>query len=191
MSASRSQRNEAGSSGQEARGGRRARQRHVAPLGSALVLLAACTAPSSAAVPSVRAEFGIFYGGQVQERDEIPLSLDAARQRQGFRLTHTPPPEQALEVRWELGKPGQGRRVPDSQGRRARPRPVQLGRAHFRAGEPVFEQALPFAPNDPPGLWNLRVLVGDRVVLERPFVVYDPVERTRREKAAVEADGGL
>jgi hypothetical protein len=94
-------------------------------------------------------------------------------------------------VRWELGKPGQGRRVSDSQGRRARPRPVQLGRAHFRSGEPVFEQALAFAPDDPLGLWNIRVLVGDRVVLERPFVVYDPVERARREKAAVEADGGL
>jgi hypothetical protein len=68
---------------------------------------------------------------------------------------------------------------------------VQLGRAHFRAGEPVFEQALPFAPDDPLGLWNLRVLVGERVVLERPFVVYDPVERERREKAAAELDGGF
>jgi hypothetical protein len=162
-----------------------------APLRSALVLLAACTAPESAAAPNVRAEFGIFYGGQVQERDEIPHSLDAARQRQGFRLTHTPPPSQPLEVRWELGKPGQGRRVSDSHGRRARPRPVQLGRAHFRPGEAVFEQALPFAPGDPLGLWNLRVLVGDRAVLERPFVVYDAAERARRDKAAFEADGGL
>jgi len=157
---------------------------------AALVLLAACTAPSNAAVPGVRAEFGIFYGGQVQQRDEIPLSLDSARQRQGFRLTSTPPPAQPLEVRWELGKPGQGRRTPDSQGRRARPRPVQLGRAHFRAGEAVFEQALPFAPDDPLGLWNIRVLVGDRVVLERPFVVYDAIERARREQAAAEADAG-
>ena len=191
MSARPAQRTEAVQSGQGARCGRRVRQRRGAPLGSALVLLAACAAPESAGVPSVRAEFGIFYGGQVQERDEIPLSLDAARQRQGFRLTRTPPPAEALEVRWELGKPGQGRRAPDSQGRRARPRPVQLGRAHFRAGEPVFEQALPFAPNDPLGLWNIRVLVGDRVVLERPFVVYDSAERARREKAAAEADGGF
>lgn len=153
--------------------------------------LAACTAPESATAPGIRAEFGIFYGGQVQERDDIPLSLDATRQRQGFRLTHTPPPAEPLEVRWELGKPGQGRRAPDSQGRRARPRPVQLGRAHFRAGEAVFEQALPFAPDDPLGLWNLRVLAGDQVVLERPFVVYDPVERARREQAAADLDGGF
>lgn len=191
MSANPSQRAAASARGQGARGERRARLSRAAPFASALVLLAACTAPSNAAVSSVHAEFGIFYGGQVQERDEIPLSLDATRQRQGFRLTHSPPPAQALEVRWELGKPGQGRRVSDSQGRRARPRPVQLGRAHFRAGEPVFEQALPFAPDDPLGLWNIRVLVGDRVVLERPFVVYDPVERARREKAIAEADGGF
>ena len=157
---------------------------------AALALLAACTTPSHATAPGVRAEFGLFYGGQVQERDEIPLSLDTARQRQGFRLTYTPPPAQPLEVRWELGKPGQGRRTPDSQGRRGRPRPVELGRAHFRSGEPVFEQPLAFAPDDPLGLWNIRVLVGDRVVLERPFVVYDPVERARREQALAEADAG-
>ena len=159
--------------------------------GLGLALLCACTAPSDLTAPGISAEFGVLYGGQVQERDEIPFSLDTARQRQGFRLTHTPAPAQPLEVRWELGKPGQGRRTPDSQGRRARPRAVQLGRAHFRAGEPVFEQALPFAPDDPLGLWNLRVLVGDRVVLERPFVVYDAVERARRELAASEADAGL
>lgn len=156
-----------------------------------LAPLAACTAPNQAAAPGIHAEFGIFYGGQVQQRDEIPLSLDAARQRQGFRLTLSPPPQQALEVRWELGKPGQGRRVPDSQGRRARPRSVQLGRAHFRAGEAVFEQALAFLPDDPLGLWNIRVLLGDRVVLERPFVVYDAVERARREQAAAEVDAGF
>lgn len=157
----------------------------------ALALLAACTTPSKAGEPEIRAEFGIFYGGQVQERDQLPFSLDSARQRQGFRLTHTPPPARALEVRWELGKPGQGRRTPDSQGRRARPRPVQLGRAHFRAGEAVFEQALPFAPDDPLGLWNIRVLVAERVVLERPFVVYDAVERARRRQAAADSDAGI
>jgi hypothetical protein len=163
----------------------------IAAVGAlAIALLAACTAPGKTE-PEIEAEFGIFYGGQVQEREQIPLSLDSARQRQGFRLTHTPPPARALEVRWELGKPGQGRRTPDSQGRRARPRPVQLGRAHFRAGEAVFEQALPFAPGDPLGLWNIRVLVADRVVLERPFVVYDAVERARRRQTAADSDAGM
>lgn len=157
----------------------------------ALALSSSCTPSADAAGAGIVAEFGVFYGGQVQERDEIPFSLDVSRQRQGFRLTHTPPPAEPLEVRWELGKPGRGRRVPDSQGRRARPRAVQLGRAHFRPGEPVFEQALPFTADDPLGLWNLRVLVGERVVLERPFVVYDAAQRARRERAAAEADAGF
>jgi hypothetical protein len=157
----------------------------------ALAGLAACEARGNAAPHSgVRAEFGIFYGGQVQERDEIPFELDAAKQRQGFRLIASLPPKQALEVHWELGRAGRGRRVPDSQGRKARARQVQLGRAHFRPGEPVFEQVLPFAPDDPMGLWNIRVLVGDQVVIDRPFVVFDPVERSRRREAAADSDAG-
>jgi hypothetical protein len=163
----------------------------------ALVMLAAplpfagCDAPSAAAHMSSSAEFGIFYGGQVQERDEIPMVLDAARQRVGFRLTLSPPPQQALEVRWALGRPGVGRRVPDSKGRRARPRQVQLGLAHFRPGEAVFEQLTPFDPGDPLGLWNIRVQLGDQIVIDRPFVVYDAAERARREQDLAAPDAGL
>jgi hypothetical protein len=157
----------------------------------AVLVLAACDAsPNSAEEAGLHAQFGIFYGGQVQERDEIPLSLDPAKQRQGFRVTESPPPVEPLEVRWELGKPGRGRRVADSQGRKARPRYVQLGRAHFRPGEGVFEQAISFAPDDPLGLWNIRVLVGDAVVIDRPFLVFDPIERARQQEAAEDGDAG-
>lgn len=183
----------AGEAGQRLRWGAPSSLPHSRPLGLALLglALAACQAPGDREAPGLEAEFGVFYGGQVQELDDIPLSLDSARQRQGFRLELTPPPEQALEVRWELGKAGQGRPVPDSEGRRARPREVQRGRAHFRPGEPVFEQVLPFAPGDPLGLWNIRVLLAERVVIERPFVVYDPIERSRqREAAASRQDAG-
>jgi hypothetical protein len=152
--------------------------------------LVACEAPGEGAPPAMRAEFGILYGGQVQQRDEIPFELDTARQRQGFRLTQSPPATRALEVHWELGKPGKGRRQTDSRGRKARPRQVQLGRAHFRPGEALFEQVLPFFPDDPLGLWNIRVLVDNRVVIDRPFVVFDPVERTRRREAAEQSDAG-
>jgi hypothetical protein len=156
-----------------------------------LLALAACEAgANNAEVAGVHAQFGVFYGGQVQERDEIPLALDPAKQRQGFRITESPPPIEPLEVRWELGKPGRGRRVADSQGRKARPRYVQLGRAHFRPGEAVFEQAISFAPDDPLGLWNIRVLVGDDVVIDRPFLVFDPIERARQQEAADDADAG-
>jgi hypothetical protein len=159
-------------------------------LGLAL-LGVACEAPSAAAHGAGESfEFGVFYGGQIQERDEIPFELDPSRQRLGFRLTLSPPPATPVEVRWELGRPGAGRRVADGQGRKARPRTVQLGRAHFRAGEPVLEQLVAFSPGDPAGLWNMRVLLGERVVIDRPFLVYDPVERARRELSAG-ADAGL
>ena len=165
-------------------------------LGSALGLLLAnasalsCEAPGRPE-PGVVAEFGIFYGGQIQERQEIPAEVDRTRQLQGFRLRLEPPPAHPLEVRWELGMPGAGRFVQDSQGRRARPRRVQLGQARWRPGEAVFEQALPFLPGDPLGLWNIRVLVGSHVVMDRPFVVYDERSRNRRLRALAERDGGL
>lgn len=87
--------------------------------------------------------------------------------------------------------PGSGQRVADSQGRKARRRKAKLGQARWRPGETVFEQVLPFSPGDPLGLWNIRVLVGSRVVLDRPFLVYDPEERERRLRERREKDGGL
>jgi hypothetical protein len=153
--------------------------------------LASCDARGEGTPPGgVKAEFGVFYGGQVQQLDEIPFELDAAKQRQGFRLTVSPPPARALQVRWEIGRPGRGRRVPDSQGREARPRSVQLGRAHFRPGEPVFEQVLAFGPDDALGLWNIRVLMDDQVVIDRPFVVFDAASRARRREALADSDAG-
>jgi hypothetical protein len=156
-----------------------------------LLMSTACEAQGAAASVSADAEFGVFYGGQVQEREEIPLELDGARQTLGFRLTVSPPPGQALEVLWALGGPGVGKRVADGQGRKARPRQVRMGRAHFRPGEAVFEQPTPFAPGDPPGLWNIRVQLGEHVVLDRPFLVYDAVERARRQRDVSAADAGL
>jgi hypothetical protein len=153
--------------------------------------LPACEAPSAARARAPRAEFGVLYGGQVQERQELPFELDPSRQRMGFRLTLTPAPADALEVRWELARPGAGRRVADNQGRKARPRQVQLGRAHFRPGEPTFEQVLTFSPGDPLGLWSIRVQLGAEVVIDRPFLVYDPAERTRQREAFDRSDAGL
>lgn len=146
--------------------------------------LAACDAPGTGAAPSV--EFGVFYGGQVQEREELPLQ--PGRLRHGLRVTLPSPAREALEVRWAIGKPGTGRRLPDARGRKARHRELVLGRGHFRRGEAVFEQPTPFAASDPPGLWNIRVWVADELLLERPFLVYDPVERAR---AISEADAAL
>jgi hypothetical protein len=157
----------------------------------AIALALSCKLPVNESPPEVLAEFGIFYGGQVQEREQVPFHVDSTRQTQGFRLQLPSPPRQPIEVRWELGMPGSGQRVMDSQGRRARPRKAKLGQARWRPDETVFEQVVPFNPGDPLGLWNIRVLVGSRVVLDRPFLVYDPEERARHLRERQERDGGL
>jgi hypothetical protein len=139
----------------------------------------------------VRPELGIFYGGQVQEAQEIPFELDASRQTFGFRLRLDPAPHQPLDIRWELAMAGAGRPRRDSQGRLARPRKVLLGQARWRPGESTFEQTLPLSAGDPLGLWSVRVLVGDRVVLDRPFLVYDALERSRNRPTPFDSDAGL
>jgi len=166
-------------------------RRRWARLGLLLLALAGCDAPGTPGARATRAEFGVLYGGQVQERDELPFELDESRQRFGFRLTLAPAPQDAPEVRWELGRPGKGRRVADSLGQKARPRQVELGRASFRPGEATFEQPLRFAPGDPLGLWNIRVQLGSEVVIERAFLVFDPLERARREATEPRSDAGL
>jgi hypothetical protein len=154
-------------------------------------VLVACNGGRALTEPQLSAEFGIFYGGQVQERDELPLELDRTRQLQGFRLQLDPPPQRPLEVRWELGRPGVGRALLDSQGRRARPRKVELGQARWRPGERLFEQTLPFSPGDPLGLWNMRVLLDGQIVIERPFLVYDAAQRSQRLSLHADRDAGL
>ena len=81
---------------------------HPRPLGLALLglALAACQAPGDPEAPGLEAKFGVFYGGQVQELDDIPLSLDSARQRQGFRLELTPPPELYRQFGGDMGLGG-------------------------------------------------------------------------------------
>lgn len=152
--------------------------------------LLSCVEPARPPAGEARAEFGIFYGGQVQERQEIPFEIDASKQMLGFRVQLSPPPREALDIRWELGMPGAGRPRRDSQGRLSRPRKTLLGQARWRIGEATFEQPLQLEPGEPLGLWNIRVLIGGRVVLDRPFVVYDAIARKRNAPAPFESDAG-
>jgi hypothetical protein len=56
-----------------------------------------------------------------------------------------------------------------------------------RAGETRFDRTVSFEPGDPLGLWNVRVVVRDMVVLDRPFEVFDAEERQKNASA----DAGL
>jgi hypothetical protein len=133
------------------------------------------------------AEFGIFYGGQIQERREIPFVVDEAKQQQGFRLLLREAAEEPTLVRWELSRPGrtrnEGTSDPDA-------RVTQLGEAQLPRGERKFEQRLPLAAGDPLGLWNIRVTIGDRLAIDRSFTVYDRAQRRLAKKRARTHDAG-
>jgi hypothetical protein len=130
--------------------------------------LAACDRGSTPLV--AEAELGIFYGGQVQERDAIPFELDRGRQIQGFRLTFSKPLERDVHVRWEVDKPD-----PARQAREARV--VRLAEATAAAGQRRFEQVLPFLPGEPLGIYNVRVFVERQLVIDRAIHVTEPKRR--------------
>ena len=132
----------------------------VATLASA-ALLACDRTPRP---PAVRATFGVFFGGQIQDRQEIPLVLDRARQSLGFRLEFAEPPSADRRVEWELDKPA-GKKPGDTS------RVVAFGQARARAGETVLDVPLAFQPNDRPGAWRVRVVLDGQRVLDRAFTV--------------------
>ncbi len=141
--------------------------------------------------PVASARFGVFFGGQIQERKEIPLVMDRAKQSLGFRIEFSEPLPQPLAIRWELDMPGAGRRVRDAHGRIGKGRVTKLGEAKARMGLARFDQELPFTPGDSIGTWNVRVLVGDDVVIDRPFLVYDRAARRRAEREQKRASADM
>jgi hypothetical protein len=130
--------------------------------GFALAPLAACRRDDTP--PEVQAHFGIFFGGQVQEREKIPLIADRARQSVGIRLEFASPPRTEQNVRWELEKPAPGK---TSDGTRI----VAYGESRTRIGATVLDVPLAFQASDRPGSWRVRVSLDGRRVLDRPFTV--------------------
>lgn len=126
------------------------------------------------AEPERRAQLGIFFGGQIQERDEIPFTLDRAKQTQGFRIDFGRPLSASAKIRWEVDRP----RV------RGPGRATELGQAEARVGQERFDQEIRFEPGQPLGTWNFRVLVEDDLVIDRPVLVYDARARRRAIREA-------
>jgi len=131
----------------------------------ALCAVLGCEKPSEA--PAVDAKFGIFFGGQVQERDELPLVLDRTRQSHGIRLDFREPPERALRVAWEIEKPGVSKLEDGGK-------LVEYGETKARVGEQRLEIPLAFRPTDRAGPWRVRVTVAEHGVLDRAFRVVPP-----------------
>lgn len=151
-----------------------------------LGLFAACKpTPQS---PFERAEFGVVFGGQIQERSEVPFELDATKQTLGFVVQLREPLRTPTSLHWELSKPG-----PLGAGRLADPlnRRVELFDAPVPAGQTQIQKAVNLEPGDSLGLWNIRVTLGDQLAIDRAFMVFDPATRTRKQRPSPVVDAGL
>jgi hypothetical protein len=107
-------------------------------------------------------EFGVFFGGQVQELKEIAKELDPARQRYGFRLTFRGPLAKEVPVSWEISLPATDKSAP---------RAANVGQTAAKAGQSVLDVPLSFRPTDPLGSWHAKVMAAGVVVIDRDFQV--------------------
>jgi hypothetical protein len=135
----------------------------VRGLWCAAVLLLACERTPPGVVKE--AEFGVFFGGQVQELKEIAKELDPGRQQHGFRLTFRAPLSRDVPVAWELSLP-----ATDKGG----PRAALVGQASAKVGQRLLEVPLAFRPTDPLGSWHAKVSADGLVVIDRDFTVVAP-----------------
>jgi hypothetical protein len=136
----------------------------TAVLISAWVVLGCARAPESVVA---EAEFGVFFGGQVQERKEIAKELDPGRQRHGFRLTFRKALARDVKVSWEIS-------LPVNEKDKAAPRAALVGEALARAGESRLDVPLAFRPTDPLGVWHAKVMADQSVVIDRDFTLVAP-----------------
>jgi hypothetical protein len=139
-----------------------------------VISLAACNDPADSRVVK-QAEFGVFFGGQVQELRTIKKELDPGRQRHGFRLTFAGPLARELPVTWEISLP-----VPAQGG----PRAASVGEVTAKAGLSVLDVPLSFRASDPQGTWHAKVVAGGKAVIDREFEVVDPTARPKPKSSA-------
>jgi hypothetical protein len=113
------------------------------------------------------AQFGLFFGGQVQQRVELPFELDSTRQTQGFHLRFSGPVKHPTLIEWTVDYPTArtGPRGPSNA-----PRAQRTEHATVSVGADRFEQSLTLRPTDVPGTYNIRVCVDDELVMDRPFL---------------------
>jgi len=146
----------------------------VLGLGLGLGLGSGCNKPSDPSLVK-EAEFGVFFGGQVQELTQLTKELDPGRQRHGFRLTFREPLPKDVAVAWEISHP-----VPARGG----PRPASVGEVTAKAGLGVLDVPLSFRPSDPAGTWHAKVTADGKPVIDRDFVVLEPGGRARPKGSA-------
>jgi hypothetical protein len=140
-----------------------------------LATLFGCQESAEPAGLIAHARFGVFYGGQVQERQEVLRVLEPSQQSLGFRIAFRRPLAEAARIRWEVEQPGTTR---DSNSVFV----TKLGEVTAQVGQVEIDQLLRFEPGDPVGLWNVRVLVERDLVIDRAWLVFDASARKRAEQ---------
>lgn len=135
--------------------------------------------------PQLTAEFGVFFGGQIQERKDIPFELDGAKQTHGFRVTFAEAPAEAHEITWQLSPPRFNKPAKAAKAHQREEIPSALptapppaseamtGSGLLQPGQRELSRVWTFKPGDPLGVWNIRVTVDRRILIDRPFLVYD------------------
>lgn len=142
----------------------------------ALVAALATACRKDDAPPPIRAEFGVFFGGQVQEREELELRRHAPAQVHGIRLEFADAPERSLSVTWEVEKP-------DPASKSGSGRIAEYGKVSSRAGEARLDIPLAFKPGDRTGTWHVKASVEGNIVLDRDFrVVAPPTMKPRADE---------
>jgi hypothetical protein len=114
-----------------------------------------------------KARFGVFFGGQLQDRSELALELDRGKQSIGIRVDFKEPLEREVTVGWELSMPTRGKPAKPDAGDRV----VQYGEARARVGQLRLDVPLSFRPSDSPGTWHVRVRVEGAIVIDRDVTV--------------------
>jgi hypothetical protein len=128
-----------------------------------------------------RAAFGVFFGGQIQDRKELPFELDPAKQSCGIRLDFREALTHPAKVSWEIARPlneKASKHGPSAE------RVTEVGEAAARVGERRLDVPVLLRQGQTLGRWHVRVKVDERTVIERDVLVFDPRERRLREADA-------
>ncbi len=157
-------------------------------LGAHLVLalalglaLPGCPAKSDPDPLVQRAAFGVFFGGQIQDRKELPFELDPAKQSCGIRIDFREPLSHAALVGWEIARPISARAANSDAGSE---QVVEVGNASARIGESRLDVPISLRQGQVLGTWHVRVKVDARVVIDRDVLVFDARELRSRERDA-------
>src|SRR5690606_16371829 len=129
-----------------------------------LVCLLACQREPEFKIP--QAEVGIFYGGQIQRVTSIEMS-SITPAHFGFRVTFPASDDEEKpllrEISYEIVKPGPaGRRV------------TEEGSLKLPLDQTRLDHVVEFPEEAKLGVWNIRVVWGDKILADRAIYLQRP-----------------